>query len=179
MNAPATISAPTYVDTIPRMCAFLCFSNLVCWNCRMFQIECINEPIVKGIKRCIQENPAGYKNLSVIGEVINNAEKAMISIKETQIRPMSLCCLVPFFVKKIYIPTGIADSAKKACVYIIDMVISPFELFKCINGKGCSFKFWNAKAVVLFNNPYCSLGMPKKFVSSFPLSFSSIYTPIA
>ena len=98
-------------------------------NCRMFQIECINEPIVYGIKRCIQENPAGLNNLSVIGEVINNAEKAMISIKETQIRPMSLCCLVPFFVKKIYIPTGIADSAKKACVYIIDMVISLFELF--------------------------------------------------
>ena len=89
----------------------------------MFQIECINEPIVNGIKRCIQENPAGLNNLSVIGEVINNAEKAMISIKETQIRPMSLCCLVPFFVKKIYIPTGIVDSAKKACVNIIDMVI--------------------------------------------------------
>ena len=123
MNAPATTSAPTYVDTIPRTCAFLCFSNLVFLNSRMFQIECINEPIVNGIKRCIQENPAGLNNLSVIGEVINNAEKAMNSIKETQIRPMSLCCLVPFFVKKIYIPTGIVDSAKKACVNIIDMVI--------------------------------------------------------
>ena len=60
---------------------------------------------------------------------MSNAEKDIINIKETQIRPMNLCCLVPFFVKKIYIPTGIADNAKKACVYMTDMVISLFEYF--------------------------------------------------
>ena len=42
---------------------------------------------------------------------------------------MNMCCLVPFFVKKMYIPTGIADDATKACVYKTDMVISPFEFF--------------------------------------------------
>ena len=44
---------------------------------------------------------------------MSNAEKDIINIKETQIRPMNLCCLVPVFVKKIYIPTGTADNAKK------------------------------------------------------------------
>ena len=50
-------------------------------------------------------------------------------MKETRIRPMNMCCLVPFFVKKMYIPTGIADDATKACVHKTDMVISPFEFF--------------------------------------------------
>jgi len=73
-------------------------------------------PIVKGIKRCIQENPPGLNNLPVIGEVMDNAVKAMSSINETQIRPISRCFLVPFFVRKIYKPTGIADNARKACI---------------------------------------------------------------
>ena len=71
---------------------------------------------MKGIKRCIQENSPGLNNLPVIGEVMDNAVKAMNSINETQIRPMSRCFLVPFFVSKIYKPTGIADNAKKACI---------------------------------------------------------------
>ena len=57
--------------------------------------------------------------MSVIGEVMNNAVKETINKKETQTRPMNLCCLVPFFLKKIYKPTGTAANAKKACTYIM------------------------------------------------------------
>ena len=67
--------------------------------------------------------------MSVIGVVMNTAVKETINKKETQTRPMNLCCLVPFFLKNIYKPTGTAANAKKACTYINVMVTSLFELF--------------------------------------------------
>ena len=79
--------------------------------------------------------------MSVIGEVMNNAVKETINKKETQTRPMNLCCLVPFFLKKIYKPTGTAANAKKACTYIIVMVASLFELFYMSTYKLLTFHF--------------------------------------
>jgi len=75
---------------------------------------------VKGIKRCIQEYNRGLNTVSVIGVVMNTAVKETINKKETQTRPMNLCCLVPFFLKKIYKPTGTAANAKKAWTNIIN-----------------------------------------------------------
>jgi len=48
--------------------------------------------------------------------VIDRAVMATIDNNKTQIRPTNLCRGVPFGVKKIYQPTGIASKAKKACI---------------------------------------------------------------
>ena len=69
--------------------------------------------------------------MSVIGEVMNNAVKEAINKKETQTRPMNLCGLAPFFLKKIYKPTGTAANAKKHVRTLLSWLQVYLNFFIC------------------------------------------------